>query len=448
MEIVAFEDVGNTKSLLAQRRDVAFDLEKAVKCIRDYSLSVGVNSFIIDCDGELLYDACSQGVCKFCKRIQKLLDDKITCSQVHLYGAYQAERFGGKYIFFCPIGLVHWASPIMTDGVMQGAILGGPVLMVDPEEFLMEDIISKNNITGVHVQELKNYVKEIQHVVPSKVSSLAELLFIVSSYISDIKPSQFLEEREYLEQQANISEYIHYIKTMGGDDEDSVKTYPIEKERELITLIASGDKNGARKILNEILGHVFFFSSGNFEVVKARVLELVVLLSRAALEGGAEVDEIFGLNYKYLNQIHDFTKVDQLAAWLSRIMVRFTDCVFNLTNVKHVDVIYKALNFIKKNYMNKISLTDVADHALISPSYFSKVFKDEMKCNFNTYLNRVRVDMSKRLLLNDSISLVDVAYMTGFEDQSYFSKVFKKITKLSPGKFRESMGRYKQAKTG
>jgi YesN/AraC family two-component response regulator len=182
-------------------------------------------------------------------------------------------------------------------------------------------------------------------------------------------------------------------------------------------------------------------------VVKARVLELVVLLSRAALKGGAEVEEIFGLNYHYLQQINQFTTVEQLASWLARIMNRFSDLVFNLTDVKHVDVIFKALDYMRKNYMNKISLQDVAEAANISPSYFSKVFKDEMRCNFNVYLNQYRVEVAKKLLMDISIPLVNVAFLTGFEDQSYFSKVFKKITGMSPGKYRESMGRCRE-KTG
>ena len=51
------------------------------------------------------------------------------------------------------------------------------------------------------------------------------------------------------------------------------------------------------------------------------------MLSRAALEGGADVEQIFGLNYKYLSQINEFTTVDELTYWLSGIMTRFTDCV-------------------------------------------------------------------------------------------------------------------------
>ena len=56
----------------------------------------------------------------------------------------------------------------------------------------------------------------------------------------------------------------------------------------------------------------FPISGGNdFGIIKSRVLELVVLLSRAALEGGADVEQIFGLNYRYMNKIHSFTKIEE-----------------------------------------------------------------------------------------------------------------------------------------
>src|SRR5690606_4956502 len=122
------------------------------------------------------------------------------------------------------------------------------------------------------------------------------------------------------------------------------------------------------------------------------------------------------------------------------ILTRFTDCVFNLKNVKNKDIIYKAIEFINHKYMEKISLEVVADYVHLSSSYFSKLFKEETGYNFSTYLNNVRVEKSKKLLMNEDISLVDISNLVGFEDQSYFTKVFKKITGTTPGKFREARG--------
>jgi YesN/AraC family two-component response regulator len=124
-------------------------------------------------------------------------------------------------------------------------------------------------------------------------------------------------------------------------------------------------------------------------------------------------------------------------------MSRFTEQVFDLQDVKHVDAIYKSIEYIKRNYMKKVTLDEVAKNSSLSPTYFSRIFKKEMNYSFNNYLNRVRIEMSKKLLLDETIPLVDVSIIVGFEDQSYYSKVFKKITNISPGKYREKRGMYK-----
>ena len=421
-----------------EQEDIKFDFQRAAKLVDAYSKSVGVDCTIIDSKGNPLYVSSSRDQTnRFCSRIQGILKDSVNCSNVHLYGSYQAERFGGKYVFFCPAGMVHWASPISVDGVMRGALLAGPVQMVEPEQFLIDDFINKSQVDGNDLTELKQAAQEVPVIKPDIVESMSELLLTVAEHISDGHPSPYISERESYELQSDISKYLQHIKTMGGSDE-RLSSYPLEKEEELLSLISIGDKAGSQKVLNEIFGYIFFSTGGNFDVIKARVLELIVLLSRAALKGGADVEQIFGLNYKYLGEINSFHTVEELTYWLSKIMVRFTDCVFNLTDVKHIDVIYKAVDYIKRNYMKKITLEEVAAHVYLSPSYFSKIFKDEMKCNFNTYLNQVRIEVSKKLLSDDSIALVDIANLVGYEDQSYFTKVFKKLTGISPGKYRES----------
>ena len=314
--------------------------------------------------------------------------------------------------------------------------------MVDPDEFMIEDII-KNNFINADIENLKQITRKVPVINPQKVDKLSEMLFIVASHAAGGQYYEHSEKREYHEQMSDISEYVHHLKNQFSHT-DTARIYPIEKEKELITLITLGDKKGASKVLNEIFGHIFFSSGSSFDVVKTRVLELIVVLSRAALEGGADVESIFGLNYRYINQINNFKTVEELSFWLSKIMARFTDMVFNLSEVKHVDVIYRAVEFIKRNYMKKITLEDVASYVYLSPSYFSKIFKQEMKMSFNNYLNFVRVEMSKKLLLDEKIELVDISNLVGFEEQSYFCKVFKKFTGVTPGRYRESRAKLKK----
>jgi two-component system response regulator YesN len=420
--------------------DCGFDLKKVKKSLCTYSQATGVESSLIDSKGNYLYTSRpDDNLCGFCGKIQSIVAGRSTCASVHLYGSYQAERFGGKYVYFCPMGMVHWASPITVKGVICAALIGGPVSMVDPEQFLLEDLIRKNDISDGDLQKINAYAHQVQIIPPQKVDSLAELLYLLASNFSSDNSLMYEDKRLFNEIQAHISETVHQMKLLEYAEKEQ-SNYPFEKEKELLTKIALGDKPASQKILNEILGYVFFSSGKDIEIMKARILELVVLLSRAAVEGGAESTEIFGLNYQYLSEIHDLNTVEDLTFWLSKIMTRFTDCVFNLADVRHKDIIFKAVDYIKRNYMKRITLEEVARSVYLNPSYFSKIFKNEMKCTFISYINKIRINAAKNLLLDIAIPLTEVSCLVGFEDQSYFTKVFKKAIGATPGKFRESRG--------
>jgi len=416
--------------------ETGFDIDKAIEAVKHYSNATQVSAMLIDDTGETLFSTNSDNdFCRFCYELEPDTPHGMKCRNAHLYGSYQAERFGGKYVFFCPFGMAHWACPITIDGIMKGALLGGPVHMIEPEEFLLEELFRKYDNNGL-VSKAISLSKKIPIVSTDRVNSLCELLSIVAFYLSDTTWHQYGLNLQEQEQAADISDYIHKLKQMTVNDEE-ILAYSLEKEKELQHAIAIGDKKLSQKLLNEILGHIYFASGNNFELIRARILELVVILSRAALEGGADIKQIFGLNFQYIRQINRFRNIEELTLWLSRIMERFTDHVFNLTNIKHKDVIFKSIDYIRKNYMRKITLYEVAACVYLSPSYFSKIFKQEIEMSFNTYLNHIRIEMSKKLLADPSIAIVDVANIVGFEDQSYFSKVFKKMTGQSPKKFRE-----------
>jgi len=417
--------------MLFKKDDFSFDFEDAIKSVNAYSLSTKIDCFIMDSKGTSIYASNSNvQLCKSCRDV---------CGGAHLYGSYQAERFGGKYVYFCPIGLVYWASPITVNNSMQAALVGGPVLMMAAEEFLLDDLIRQTDIGEEQMKNLTEYIKTVPVTEPEVVNSLSELLCIVASSISCEKNAIHDSQRMFHDVQSKISESVHMMKLLA---EDNKSGYPFQKEKDLMSKISIGDKQASQKILNELLGYVFFSSGKDFEVIKARTLELVVLLSRAALEGGADSEEIFGLNFKYLSEIHNFRKVEELTVWLSKIMARFTDCVFNLADIRHKDTIFKAIVYIKHNYMKRITLEEVAGHVYLNPSYFSKIFNAEIKSTFVSYVNSFRIRAAKELLLDSSIPLAEISNLAGFEDQSYFTKVFKKATGVTPGRYRESRGRF------
>ena len=86
--------------------------------------------------------------------------------------------------------------------------------------------------------------------------------------------------------------------------------------------------------------------------------------------------------------------------------------------------------------MEPVTLEETAGHVGLNPAYFSTLFKQSCGSSFKEYLNMIRIEESKRLLANTDYPILDIAVSVGFEDQSYFSKVFKKYTGLTPKQYR------------
>ncbi|MDF2925374.1 MAG: DNA-binding response regulator [Paenibacillaceae bacterium] len=99
--------------------------------------------------------------------------------------------------------------------------------------------------------------------------------------------------------------------------------------------------------------------------------------------------------------------------------------------------ISKAVQFIKHNYNQNISLQQVADHVNLSFGYFSNLFKKELRITFVEYLNCYRIERAKELLTRTNMKSYDIAVKVGFSPEyTYFSKVFKKMTGLNPNQYR------------
>lgn len=400
--------------------------------LKTYNKVSGISCFLTDEYGETLY---MEGmVPQFCEKFKSLTGEKCPCAGAHLYAGKQAEKIGESYVYFCPGGLVCWTAPIVIKGIYRGALEGGPVQMSLPDPYVVNKIIEANKFDISNRGILQAYLNMIPVVEPEKVRYLSEMLYILAKDIMAEEVRFLTERKKFYHDQAEINENIQQAKAA----EDRItRYYPVELEDELVNRVKRGDKKGAKTILNELLGHALFSNGNNLELTKARVLELMIMLSRAAVEGGGNLEMIFGLKYKYLHEMYELNTVESLCQWIVKVLECFTDCIFSIGNPNNSVTIEKAIRYINENYMNDISLESVANYVYLSTSYFSRLFKKELGINFIDYLNKVRVEESKKYLYDLKMPLSDVANIVGFTDQSYYTKVFKKIEGISPGQFRK-----------
>lgn len=104
-----------------------------------------------------------------------------------------------------------------------------------------------------------------------------------------------------------------------------------------------------------------------------------------------------------------------------------------------------AVKYIEENYMEKLKLSDVADHVYVSQWHLSKILNQHVEKSFSDILNQVRIEKAKELLWEPSLRIGDIAEKVGFLDMAHFSRVFKKFTGLSANEFRNQMKSKKES---
>lgn len=143
----------------------------------------------------------------------------------------------------------------------------------------------------------------------------------------------------------------------------------------------------------------------------------------------------------------DKTKLDAISSLLSRL----TNYIIENESVslkyfkgslltRQQQQLIKVIRYIRMNYhRNHLTLKEVSRENAISYHYLSHLFKKELNTTFIQYCHKVKMDMAVRLLKDFRLSISQVSYTCGFEDSSYFCKVFKIYYGCSPGEYRQKI---------
>lgn len=344
------------------------------------------------------------------------------------YGCREAYRWDGLYTFHCAEEMVLVCASIASEkGDLAGGLVIGPLFLDNKDEVL----------SSVTDKKLLKALNEISEYSPHKIQAMAELLAGIAGNISDLSHGK---AGRYFYRQESLLNAI-YVEKMKKSEISDYYTYPIAIERKLRTAVRSRDKEGSQTLLNQILAHIYVSNNNNIEAIKPRITELIVVISRAAVDAGADINEIFLINENFTTNIEEFTNLEDLSAWVSNMLQRFISFTFEFDKVKHADAVYKVIEYIKSNYRRHMSLEDIAASTYLSKTYLSSLFKKETGYSISEYINIVRIERSKSLLMEENMSIIEIANLCGFEDQSYFTKVFKHIVGITPKKYRENRGK-------
>jgi two-component system, response regulator YesN len=367
-----------------------------------------------------------QSICQYCT-------DNNNCREMHIQAIQKSGHNGKPHTYQCGLGLLFWTCPIYRDGEFSGALHGSGYLgkRVDKSE------CTKRSNGIISPEEFMRRVSDIPVCDTERIDSLAKMLLLCAESLSTGSENYHEMLRLRSEQQASLSGLVEKLKKKYPEG-SMLPGYPLDKERQLIASLYRGNKRETEKLLNEVLAVLVFSNSNNFRYIQMRVLEIAVLLARAGIDYGSKITT--EINVRYLKQIQEAKTIEELAGTLYSIVEDITGQVASFQGIPHALAMRKAEAYIRENFTRKISLREIAKFAGLSAPYFSTIFKEEMGENLSRYVNRLRVEKASKMLLETDISLSEISSACCFEDQSWFTKIFKAFTGTSPGKYRNQGG--------
>ena len=98
-------------------------------------------------------------------------------------------------------------------------------------------------------------------------------------------------------------------------------------------------------------------------------------------------------------------------------------------------LVQNAMRYIHRNYTEPLEIAAIARYVKCHPDYLSRVFKKSVTCGLSEYVLRVRIDRARHLIDTKRFSIGEIAWNVGFQDQSHFGRVFKRLLGVSPGRY-------------
>ena len=346
---------------------------------RDAHKVTGVRSFFMDVNG-----------------VPTAGDDPLGAAGIRLrrmrtYALHESVNLGRPYGFDLVPGISSWIVALENRRIIHGALLAGGVRCTEsavPDSDCLRQLIS----LGLNAEQAKDYLQARPRMNEGERREAAVYLQRTFYQMSGWAPVQMEENRVRVMQQQQIAEAIDDQKRRG-----TRAAYPFEKERVLLSHIRSGDQAGARRVLNEMLG-AMYLTSPKLVVLRARAIEMMGYLTRAAVEDSPVMESLIERNHRWMERLIRARDFEELSRVLTNALNDFIEGIylhgFNRSNA-HVS---RALDFITRQYMKPLTLHDIATETGLSAYRLAHVVKAHTGKTLLQIVTHTRIQHARQLL--------------------------------------------------
>ncbi len=369
---------------------------------REYKKQYGHSLVYCDNQGNLIYGMpeCSDFPCK------------IPCAEFRRTVLEEALNSGKPVVHSC--GGCHglWGIPVMLNNTLSGGLV----------------------VVGASLDAHPNSVAKKE---PTLNSACQGLLSLAAKY--NIVNLSFLENRK-----TKLLRKDRFSRPFHLEDDKTVskmRGFLSEREPELLEHIRNRKKTAARKKLEEIVEFIAILPQDYLCVAKGFVLDLLVTMDHASMEAGSDFTTLMRFNCALSLEIYQIDNPQSLSEILRQGMDQSINIISPYHKKKNDILLKNILSYLEKNFYKNISRESLAEHFAISVSHLSHLLSEKTGRTFVEILNQYRSDRAAQLLVMTDLSLIEIALECGFQDQSYFGKVFRRHYGLSPARFRNDNAR-------
>lgn len=209
------------------------------------------------------------------------------------------------------------------------------------------------------------------------------------------------------------------------------------QQRQLLDQIKTGNKEVVEETVQSIGNYIRELKADDRAYIKSFYLSILSSINtiRSTLNQGEHKGLSLTSLYPMIESCENVMDLNDILREAAR---KAAESV-NTYNNKNMKLLLKsAVEYLENHYNEPITLNDVAEKLYVSTYYLSRMFKKELNKNFVDYLNEIRINRAKELLLDVRYKTYEVADAIGISDPHYFSKLFKKYVGMTPTEYKDS----------
>ncbi|WP_217586184.1 helix-turn-helix transcriptional regulator [Lentibacillus saliphilus] len=241
-------------------------------------------------------------------------------------------------------------------------------------------------------------------------------------------------------QQSKINqEVIRQFLEARQENEERLFAHPsYTLEQELLYWLKLTNEERAARVLDQINNlQKARLSNNPIRSLKNSLICSCTLFTRATIQASVAPEYAYDMSDVFIRKIEATDSLHALQSLEYDMLHHFIQAIRDYQQKPFQNqIVNRAIQYIHDNILQPLTLEEIAEATNVSPNYLSALFHSVVGIRLKAYINRKKVDDSKYFLLHTDSTLLDIALLFGFCNQSYYTSLFKRYNSMTPAAFR------------